>query len=147
MNFLVIHAESPAGDVLFPWSLLPQGVVVRHLLSADLPELIDCADFVAVSLTCALQPGPWATLSRLLLIRRPRLIVFEHATAAALPLLDAVNPCVAQQTGDGSVVLQCALQHAAFRRIALSTLTSQADGGALDPVTAMRMTRFHFQGK
>jgi hypothetical protein len=39
------------------------------------------------------------------------------------------------------------LQHAAFCRIALSTLTSQADGGALDPVTAMRMTRFHFQGK
>ena len=147
MSFLVIHAERPAGDILFPWSQLAQGVVVRHLLSADLPELIDCANFVAVSLTCALQPGPWATVSRLLLARRPPMIVFEQATAAALPVLDAASPCVAQQTGDGSVILQCALQHAAFRCIALSRLTSQADGEALDPVTAIRMTRFHFQGK
>ncbi len=136
----------PDGESAWPWPSPPGGVSIRHLRSADLPQQIAEADFVALAASCGLMREPWAVAEKLLAARQVPMLAFEWIDAQRLPSIRSTGTCVATLAGNGSIELQCQAQESAFQRIAM-TMSREGGSHSTTAGDGERVTRFVLQGK
>lgn len=143
---LVIHGVMHDGESAWPWPSPAGSVSIRHLRSADLPQRIAEADFIALAASCGLLREAWAVAEKLLAARQVPMLAFERIDAQRLASIRSTGTCVATLAGNGSIELQCQAQQSAFQRIAM---TMSRDGGSHSVAAGdgERVTRFILQGK